>query len=72
MSEETKESLRTTAEKYGWIADAAIAVGILMLIGFSKVTPSEGLPWLAALMGVRMKSSKGGGLAAVLGLGLTK
>jgi hypothetical protein len=64
--------VQTWAEKYGMLIDMSALIGILVLIALNKLTPAEGLPWLAALLAGRMKAAKAGGVATIAGLGLLK
>lgn len=49
--------------------DLVVALGILVLIFFDKVSPAEGLPWLTLILGVKLRAARGKPPAAGSGVG---
>jgi len=49
----------TTAQVIvGAVVDVAALVGLVLLIAFDKLTPAEGLPWMAVLLGANVAGGK--------------
>jgi hypothetical protein len=49
----------TTAQTIvGAIVDLTALVGLVLLIAFDKLTPAEGLPWMAVLLGANVAGGK--------------
>ena len=68
-----KEETATASKRssrYGLLIDLVALAGVLALIGADKLTPSEGLPWLAALMAGRLYPKRNSGTLTMLGVGL--
>ena len=53
----------------GAVVDILAVSGVIILIGFDKLTPGEGLPWLAAVLAVRLVPRKGSGTLSMFGAG---
>jgi len=69
-AEEKKTPAPTSAARYGLLIDLVALAGVLTLIGADKLTPAEGLPWLAALMAGRLYPRKNSGTLTMLGFGI--
>ena len=59
----------------GVLIDLVALAGMIMLIALDKLTPTEGLPWIALLLGVkaagvgrRFPPGAGGAIVSILGI----
>lgn len=53
----------------GPAVDLLVVAGVLTLIGFQRLTPAEGLPWLAALLAGRLRPRGNSGTLSIFGIG---
>jgi hypothetical protein len=67
MGKENKSPER--ARWLGPAVDLVVVVGVLGLIGLQRLTPAEGLPWLAAVLAGRLKPRGNSGTLSMFGIG---